>query len=213
MDKENNKMTVQGEPEDKALAQTETMINLLTKCGVLADGRIGDERKRKAQQEKKKNSYHNTLMLLRHYRTIVWVMECFPETIEAELDRPLENLDALLSRVDAELSMGNRRLENRLGEAKKSRLLIDRVNEALTVLKKKPGNGEKLYQLIYLAYIGPERLSHTELLYRLDISSRHYYRLRQQAITILSIRLWSAPGVDVDFWLELLTVLEGMDEE
>ena len=135
MDKENNKMTVQGKPEDKALAQTETMINLLTKCGVLADGRIGDERKRKAQQEKKKNSYHNTLMLLRHYRTIVWVMECFPETIEAELDRPLENLDALLSRVDAELPMGNRRLENRLEEAKKSRLLIDRVNEALTVMQ------------------------------------------------------------------------------
>lgn len=135
MDKENNKMTVQGKPEDKALAQTETMINLLTKCGVLADGRIGDERKRKVQQEKKKNSYHNTLMLLRHYRTIVWVMECFPETIEAELDRPLENLDALLSRVDAELSMGNRRLENRLEEAKKSRLLIDRVNEALTVMQ------------------------------------------------------------------------------
>ena len=32
----------------------------------------------------------------------------------------------------------------------KSRLLLDRVNEALTVLKKKPENGERLYQLIYL---------------------------------------------------------------
>lgn len=180
---------------------------------MLADGRVSDEKRRKAQQEKKKNSYHNTLMLLQHYRTIIWVMECFPETIEAELDRPLKDLDALLSCVDAELSMGNRRLESRLEEARKSRLLIDRVNEALTVLKKKPGNGKKLYQLIYLSYIAPERLSHTELLYRLDISSRHYYRLRQQAITILSIRLWSAPGVDVDFWLELLTVLEGLDEE
>jgi len=213
MDKENNAMAVQGGKENKVPSQTEAMISLLTKCGVLADGRVSDEKRRKAQQEKKKNSYHNTLMLLQHYRTIIWVMECFPETIEAELDRPLKDLDALLSCVDAELSMGNRRLESRLEEARKSRLLIDRVNEALTVLKKKPGNGKKLYQLIYLSYIAPERLSHTELLYRLDISSRHYYRLRQQAITILSIRLWSAPGVDVDFWLELLTVLEGLDEE
>ncbi len=40
---------------------------------------------------------------------------------------------------------------------RKSRLLLDRVNEALTVLKKKPENGERLYQLIYLTYIAPEQ--------------------------------------------------------
>ena len=44
----------------------------------------------------------------------------------------------------------------------------------------------------------------------LDISPRHYYRLRSQAITILSIRLWSAPDKDVDFWFEMLTLLEGL---
>ena len=54
-------------------------------------------------------------------------------------------------------------------------------------------------------------MSHTELLYRLDMSSRHYYRLRQQAITILSIRLWAAPAADVDLWLDMLTLLEGLD--
>ena len=53
-----------------------------------------------------------------------------------------------------------------------------------------------------------DKLSHTDLLYRLDISSRHYYRLRQQAITILSIRLWSAPAGEIDSWLEVLTLLE-----
>ena len=87
---------------------------------------------------------------------------------------------------------------------------MDRVNEALTVLKKKPENGERLYQLIYLTYIAPEKLSHHELLYRLDMSSRHYYRLKQQAITILSIRLWAAPDNNVDVWLELVTLIEGM---
>ncbi len=60
-------------------------------------------------------------------------------------------------------------------------------------------------------YIAPEKLSHHELLYRLDMSSRHYYRLRQQAITILSIRLWAAPDTGVDVWLEMLTLIEGME--
>lgn len=87
---------------------------------------------------------------------------------------------------------------------------MERVNEALTVLKKKPENGERLYKLIYLTYIAPERLSHNELLYRLDMSSRHYYRLRQQAITILSIRLWAAPDTEVDVWLDMLTLIEGL---
>lgn len=85
---------------------------------------------------------------------------------------------------------------------------MDRVNEALTVLRQKPKNGDELYKLIYLTYIGPETLTHRELIYRLALSSRQYYRLREQAITILSIRLWSAPSADVDFWLDMLTFLE-----
>ena len=156
-------------------------------------------------------AHHNTLMLLQHYRTIAWLMECFPRDIAAELDRPFEGLDLLIEQMDLEVSWGNRKLESRMEAVEKTRLLLDRVNEALTVLKKKPGNGEKLYQLVYLSYIGPERLSHTELLYRLDLSSRSYYRLRQQALTILSIRLWSAPAQEVGAWLDMLAIAEGME--
>ena len=155
--------------------------------------------------------YHNTRLMLQHYRDIAWALECFPARVAEELDRPLHNLDALLTAVDAQLAMQNNRLEHRLECVKKSRLLMDRVNEALTVLKKKPENGERLYHLIYTTYIAPEKLSHQELLFRLNMSSRNYYRLRQQAITILSIRLWAAPAADVDFWLEMLTLLEGIE--
>lgn len=197
--------------EKKLLAQSDAFISLLTRSGILADPEIDDAKLRTARQKKTKNSYHNTLMLLQHYRTIVWMLECFPETVAQELDKPLENLDALLEQVDLEMAIGNRKLEGRIAGVQKSRLLVDRVNEALTVLKKKPENGERLYQLIYLTYIAPEQLSHTELLYRLDMSSRHYYRLRQQAITILSIRLWAAPAADVNLWLDMLTLLEGLD--
>ena len=137
-------------------------------------------------------------------------LECFPDTIAEELDHPLAELDALLDHMDLEMGMGNRKLESRLESVKKSRLLLDRVNEALTVLKRKPDNGPKMYEIIYLTYLAPDKLSHTDLLYRLDISSRHYYRLRGQAITILSIRLWSAPASEVDSWLEVLTLLENL---
>jgi len=43
---------------------------------------------------------------------------------------------------------------------------------------------------------------------RLDISARHYYRIRTQAINIIALRLWSAPAGEVDSWLEVLSILE-----
>lgn len=196
--------------EDGIRAQSSAFIDLLTKRGVLGDGSIQDEKVRAAQQQKKKITYHNTLMLLKQYRNMAWMMECFPETVAEELERPFEGVDQLLEQVDLEMALGNRKLESRIEGIQKSRLLIDRVNEALTVLRKKPENGETMYNLIYLTYIAPEKLNMTEILYRLDMSSRQYYRLREQAINVLSIRLWSAPGKDLDFWLDMLTLIENM---
>lgn len=198
------------EQQKKMQVQSDAVIGLLTDRGILPDTGIENEKVREARQEKQKNTYHNTMMLLQHYRTIVWLFECFPESVAKELEKPFERVDTLLEQVDLEVSWGNRKLESRLEGIQKSRLLLDRVNEALTVLKKKPEDGERLYKLIYLTYIAPERLSHNELLYRLDMSSRHYYRLRQQAVTILSIRLWAAPDTEVDVWLDMVALIEGM---
>lgn len=196
--------------EDRIREQSDAFINLLTKRGILGDSTIQNEKVRAAQQEKKKITYHNTLMLLKQYRNIAWMMECFPETVAEELDRPFEGLDQLIEQVDIEMSLENRKLESRIEGVQKSRLLLDRVNEALTVLRKKPENGETMYNLIYLSYIAPEKLTMTEILYRLDISSRQYYRLREQAIAVLSIRLWAAPGKELDFWLDMLDLIENM---
>jgi len=194
--------------EHQLLDQSNAFLLLLQRRGILADDGIGDEARQKADMAKKRKRYHNTQLMLENYRNISGAIECFPMQIAEELDKPMQKLDALLSMVDVELSMQNRRLENRLQSIQKSRLLLDRINEALTVLKKKPGDGEFLYQIIYETYITPETSTHTELLYRLAVSSRHYYRLRQQAFSILSLRLWAAPAEELDAWLEVLTLLE-----
>ena len=51
-----------------------------------------------------------------------------------------------------------------------------------------------MYNIIFQTFITPDKPSHTDILYRLDISERHYYWLRQQAVNISSIRLWTGPG-------------------
>ena len=202
---------LQYEQQEKRIqAQSDVFITLLTKQGILGDSRIDDAQRRAARQEKTKNCYHNTLMLLQHYRTLVWMLECFPETVATELDRPFEGVDKLIEDVDVEVALGNKKIESRMQGMQKSRLLMDRLNEALTVLRKKPDNGERLYNLIYTSYIAPEVLNHQEVLYRLNLSSRNFYRYRQQAISVLSIRLWATAAPDVDFWLEMLTLLKGL---
>lgn len=121
--------------EEKIRAQSDAFIGILTKRGILGDQDVDDEKIRAAQQEKKKAAYHNTLVLLQQYRNIAWMLECFPSTVAEELDQPFEDLDELIDRVDVEMAMGNRKLENRIGSIQKSRLMLDRVNEALTVLR------------------------------------------------------------------------------
>ena len=204
------KATLCGElPQNEFSPQTEQLIALLERRGIVEDPSIVNDRARQAEQALRRNMYHNTQMMLKHYRDIVWALECFPQQVAEELDRPLRDLDTLLSAVDTQLAMGNAKLEHRLLGIQKSRLLLDRINEALTVLRHKPGNGEMMYNIIFQTFLTPEKLTHMEILYRLSISDRHYYRLRQQAVNILSIRLWTAPAGCLDAWLELLTLLEG----
>ena len=204
------KATLCGElPQNEFSPQTEQLIALLERRGIVEDPSIVNEKARQAEQALRRNMYHNTQMMLKHYRDIVWALECFPEQVAEEPDRPLKDLDALLSMVDTQLAMGNTRLEHRMLSIKQSRLLLDRINDALTVLRQKPGNGEMMYNIIFQTFVTPDKLTHQEILYRLDISDRHYYRLRQQAVNILSIRLWTAPVGCLDAWLEILTLLEG----
>lgn len=199
-----------GDAHESLSPQTEQFISLLERRGIVEDPEITSERVREAERELRRNMYHNTQRMLKDYRDIVWALECFPEQVAEELDRPLKDLDALLSAVDTQLAMNNAKLEHKLLSIQKSRLLLDRINEALTVLRHKPGNGELMYNIIFQTYITPDKLTHAEILYRLGISDRHYYRLRQQAVNILSIRLWTAPAGCLDAWLEILTLLEGV---
>jgi hypothetical protein len=201
------KVTLTAETE----LQPDVVLEMLTKRGLIGDKSIASDKARDAQQQKNKVAYHNTQLLLKHYRTIAWMLECFPDTIAEELDQPFGELDKLIEHIDFERAYGNRKLENRLASVQKTRLMLDRVNEALTVLKKKPKDGEQLYQLIYLTYITEEKLTLVEILFRLAVSSRQYYRLRQDAINILSLRLWSAMTKEGDFWIEILSLLENKE--
>lgn len=194
--------------ESRLSTQSAEFMKYLVKKGLISDADIQNQDARRIKQERQRIMYHNTALLLKHYRNIKWVLECFPDSIAEELETPYENLDALLETISTQLVMDNMKLQYRLESIHRSRLLIDRLNEALTLLKRKPGDGAMMYDIIRLTYLEPEPLKHYQIISELNISGRQYYKLRQQAFTILSIRLWSAPVAEMDSWLEVLTLLE-----
>ena len=196
--------------ENQLLNHSEAFLDMLTKRGIIGDSSISNSQVRQAEQDKKRRMFHNTTLLLQHYRDIAWALQCFPSQIAEELDRPMQELDALLLTVDVQMALDNKKLERRLLSVQKSRLLFDRINEAVTMIRQKPRDGEMMYKIIYAAFISPEILTRSEILLRLNISSRHYYRLRTEAVNLLSIRLWSVPAAELDSWLEVLTLLEDM---
>ena len=204
------KMISYDDQESRILQQSAGLIELLTKKGAIADTQIRDARVRKAKQNTARKVYHNTEVLLEQYRTIVWILKCIPGEISNELRLQTESIDQILERIDYELTISNKRLEARLKTMIKTRYLLERVNESLEVLKCKPGNGEALYKLIYEAYIDPEERNVLDLVDRLGVSTRTYYRMKEEAISVLSIRLWSAPSREVDDWLEVLSLLEAL---
>ena len=147
-------------PNQNSVIPQEQLRDLLERRGIVEDPDIPNAKARLAEQELRRNMYHNTQVMLKHYRDIVWALECFPGEVAQELDQPLKDLDALLSVVDTQMALGNAKLEHRLLSIRKSRLLLDRINEALTVLRHKPGNGELMYmttrQSIALAQVIPQ---------------------------------------------------------
>ncbi len=190
--------------------QSAAFIDLLMARGYIGDPNIEDEKIREAKQKNAARTFHNTRLLLENYRTVTWMLECIPDEIAEDLKAPTKNLDALLDKVDLELSMENRKLESRLYSATKTRMLLERVNEAISILRKNPEKGEEMYQIIYKTYVDPHKRTVDELFVELRMAQKTYYRLRNRATMLISLFLWSAPGTDVEMLLEVMYVLEEM---
>ena len=195
--------------ENQVTDNEERFINFLVKSGYLVNPKIKDPKLRVKKQDDNKKAYHNTLLMLEHYRDLVWSMECIPEDLMAELNVPMEQLDALITRLDLEMSMDNWRVESRLQSILRSRMLLDRLNEAIAFLRSKPQDGEQLYQIIYRTYIGEKMESVYDVMASLGLAKNKYYTLRRKAITIIGMKLWSAPEANFELWVELLSMLDG----
>ena len=154
-------------------------------------------RKKKNTQEVD-SRYHNTYKLLAHYRDVVWSMELSVSEMRQEFQDEYESsIDEFLDQAYmAGADLSGTHLERHTRTIGRSSEMIKRVDRAVELLRTKHKHGEKYYWVLFYSFLSPQGFdSYEEVIEQLkphikDISKTTYYRLRKEAIGVMSDILW-----------------------
>lgn len=137
-------------------------------------------------------TYHDTKLLLKKYRDIVWNIENRVCEVETEYDVLGSNrLAEVLDYLDDYASCNEKKkLEARVFSLHKSRWLIEIVDKALLKVKSYPENGECYYNILYHQYISEHKYSENEMLELLEVERSTLYKKKREALQVMSLVLW-----------------------
>ena len=142
--------------------------------------------------------YHDTWLLLKKYRDVVWSLELSVVQIKTDLRLGYEcDIDDLIDSLElAGVDLSGTEIEGHARSIERSNKMLKLVQGALTLLRNRHKYGEAYYWLLYYTYISPQKLKNVEeIIDQLqphihDISFRTYYRRRKEAVYALSSVLW-----------------------
>ena len=142
--------------------------------------------------------YHDTWMLLRKYRDVVWSLELSVQQVrrqfQIEYGSSIEEF--LESLYVAGVTVEGSAIEDHAHCIERSYKMLKLLDASVELLRTKHKYGESYYWLLYYTYLSPQQLANTqEIIEKLephirDISYRTYFRKRQMAIDALSSVLW-----------------------
>ena len=142
--------------------------------------------------------YHDTWMLLRKYRDVVWSLELSVQQVrrqfQIEYGSSIEEF--LESLYVAGITFDGSAIEDHARCIERSYKMLKLLDTSVELLRTKHKYGESYYWLLYYTYLSPQQLANTqEIIDKLephirDISYRTYFRKRQMAIDALSSVLW-----------------------
>lgn len=142
--------------------------------------------------------YHDTWILLRKYRDVVWSLEVSVEKVkrkfQIEYGSSIE--DFLDSIYLAGVDFKETGIEEHAQSIEQSYRMLKLLDSAIQLLRTKHKFGEHYYWILYYSFLSPQQYRNAEeIVERLrphirDISYRTYYRRRREAIEALSSILW-----------------------
>lgn len=148
--------------------------------------------------------YHDTWVLLKKYRDVVWSLELSIERVKRKFQ--LEYGSSIEEFLDSIYIAGFDFNESGIAEhtksIEKSYQMLKLVDSSIELLRSKHKYGETYYWILYYSYLSPQQYRNTdEIIEQLiphirDISYRTYYRKRREAIDALSSILWGYSAKD-----------------
>ena len=148
--------------------------------------------------------YHDTWMLLRKYRDVVWSLELSVQQVrrqfQIEFSSSIE--DFLESIYLAGVDFADTGIQEHARSIERSYKMLRLMETAVNLLRSKHKYGETYYWILYYTYLSPQQYNNTEeIIEQLqphirDISYRTYFRKRKEAIEALSSVLWGYTSRD-----------------
>ena len=148
--------------------------------------------------------YHDTWMLLRKYRDVVWSLELSVQQarrkFQIEFGSSIE--DFLESIYLAGVDFADSGIEEHARSIERSYQMLRLMENAVNLLRNKHKFGEAYYWILYYSFLSPQQYRNVdEIIEELrphirDVSRRTYYRKRKEAIEVLSFVLWGYSSRD-----------------
>lgn len=148
--------------------------------------------------------YHDTLILLKKYRDVVWSLELSVQKVrrkfQIEYGSTIEDfLDSIyLAGIDFEESG----IAEHAQSIERSHKMLQLVDASVELLRTKHKYGETYYWILYYSFLSPQQYRNAdEIIEQLqshmqDISYQTYYRRRKKAIDAFSSILWGYSSRD-----------------
>ena len=207
MAKKSNISSMEGYP-----SEMKKFVQLLINCGAMPDPKIQKLTVQQATQKFNERCYHNTQKLLENYRKVAWMLNDAPSALAEELDIPFANIDTLAEKIKTEEIFENNMVETQLRSFEEAKINITRLLEAVSKLKEVPSNGERMFEIINHYYLSKEKYTADRIAQDLDISISTLHRLRKDAISLISYRMWGSADKMVDIALRAMTIYEKSGE-
>ncbi|MCR4718978.1 MAG: hypothetical protein K5768_05045 [Firmicutes bacterium] len=148
--------------------------------------------------EREEYLYHNTELLLKRYRDVVWSVEVSAIqtqiSFELKMDCKIEEFLEMSYEAGADLSGTD--IQEQMRVMERNRKMLKLIEAAVDLLRKKKADGELYYWILYYTYLSekpPRRVE--DIIDSINaktepISWKTYYNKRSKAIEVLSTILW-----------------------
>ncbi|WP_195543015.1 hypothetical protein [Massiliimalia timonensis] len=160
--------------------------------------------KKQTEQLPENPKFHDTWLLLRKYRDVVWGLELSVQQVkrrfQMEIGSSIE--DFLDSIYLAGVDFTDNGIEEQARSIEKSYQMLKLLENSVNIMRNKHKHGETYYWLLYYSYLSPQQYRNIDDIIEMlrphitDISQRTFFRRRKDAINALSSILWGYTSKD-----------------